>query len=73
MECKKDINLEQCNCTWEPCDKKGVCCECIRYHRRRGELPACYFSEDAEASYDRSIENFVRLNLEKQGKNRFHD
>lgn len=66
MECRKDSNLARCNCTWEPCDRKGVCCECISYHRERGELPACYFSKEAEASYDRSIDNFVRLNLGKK-------
>jgi len=61
MECKKEENMEFCNCTY-PCDKKGMCCECIAYHRRRGELPACYFDEEAEKTYDRSIEYFVSLN-----------
>ncbi|MBS3741340.1 MAG: hypothetical protein KGY75_03885 [Candidatus Cloacimonetes bacterium] len=61
MECKKEENMEFCNCTY-PCDKKGMCCECVAYHRRRGELPACYFDEEAEKTYDRSIENFVSLN-----------
>jgi len=60
MECKKEENMEFCNCTY-PCDKKGVCCECIAYHRGRGELPACYFDDKAEKSYDRSIEYFVSL------------
>ena len=54
-------NLEVCNCTYEPCSRKGVCCECIAYHRRSGELPACYFDEAAERTYDRSIAAFVRL------------
>lgn len=60
MECKRDDNMESCNCTY-PCDKKGMCCECIAYHRSRGELPACYFDEEAEKTYDRSIEYFVSL------------
>ena len=61
MNCKKEINKKNCNCSY-PCDRKGVCCECISYHRAREELPACYFDEDAEKTYDRSIENFIRLN-----------
>ncbi len=60
MECKRDDNMESCNCTY-PCDKKGMCCECIAYHRSRGELPACYFDDDAEKTFDRSIEHFVSL------------
>jgi len=57
MECKKERNLkEHCNCTY-PCEKKGICCECIAYHRKRNELPACYFSKEKEATYDRSISN----------------
>jgi len=31
-----------------------------------GELPACYFPDDIEKTYDRSIENFVSL-LQKRG------
>ena len=61
VECKKEENKAFCNCTY-PCDKKGMCCECIQYHRKRGELPACYFPGDAERTYDRSIAYFVRLN-----------
>ena len=59
MECKKDKNLENCNCSYS-CSKKGVCCECIAYHRDRNELPACYFSDDVEKTYNRSVENFVK-------------
>lgn len=59
-ECvNKEKNLERCNCTY-PCDKKGICCECIKYHLERKEFPACFFSKEAEATYDRSFENFCR-------------
>jgi hypothetical protein len=58
MECKKQINLKNCNCTY-PCEKKGICCECIAYHRARRELPACYFSTSAEKSYDRSVQRYL--------------
>lgn len=58
--CEKDKNMKSCNCTYEPCARKGFCCECVVYHRKMGQLPACYFPGDVESSYDRSIENFVR-------------
>ncbi len=61
MECKKEQNLKSCNCTYEPCSRKGVCCDCIRYHLKMRELPACCFPKDAEAGYDRSFEHFARL------------
>lgn len=61
MECKKTENMRMCNCTY-PCDKKGMCCECIEYHRKRGELPACYFTTEQERTYDRTIEYFIRVN-----------
>ncbi len=61
MECKMEQNKkERCNCTY-PCDKKGICCECVAYHRSRGELPACYFPPDAEKTYDRSVEFYMSL------------
>lgn len=58
--CIVEQNKEQCNCTYEPCSRKGICCECIRYHWRSGELPACVFPEEMEKTYDRSVEAFVR-------------
>jgi hypothetical protein len=60
MECKKDRNTEYCNCTY-PCSKQAVCCDCLNYHRRSGELPACYFPAHAERTYDRSIDYFISL------------
>ncbi len=64
MECKKESNLKFCNCTYQ-CSKKGVCCDCIAYHRRNGELPACYFPADIEHGYDRSVDNFIRIVKER--------
>ncbi|MBN2057013.1 hypothetical protein JW905_18950 [bacterium] len=55
-------NAQYCNCTYEPCNKKLKCCECLHYHRRMGELPACFFSVKSERTYDRSIARFVREN-----------
>ena len=60
MECKKETNLKRCNCSYPGCSRKGICCECIAYHRRNNELPACFFSKEAEKTYDRSFERFIR-------------
>lgn len=62
MACdNKQKNLQKCNCTYEPCPRKGVCCECIAYHRSMGQLPACYFDAKTEATYDRSIERYLKM------------
>jgi hypothetical protein len=52
-------NKANCPCTYESCSRKGMCCECIKYHRKRNELPACFFSPEVEKTFDRSIEKFV--------------
>lgn len=49
-----------CTCTYEPCPRKGKCCECIVYHRRNGELPGCLFPKEAERTYDRSVSKFIQ-------------
>jgi len=61
MECNKDENMQSCNCTY-PCEKKGLCCSCITYHRQNGELPACYFTAKQEKTYNRSIEYYLKCN-----------
>ena len=61
MECQKEQNLTICNCTYEPCDKKGLCCQCIAYHRRMDQLPACVFPPEVEKTYDRSFARFASL------------
>lgn len=60
MECKKEKNLENCSCTYPGCPKKGICCECVKYHRQKNEIPGCFFNEKTEKTYDRSIENFIK-------------
>ena len=62
--CTVESNKASCNCTY-PCSRKGVCCECISFHRSSGELPACYFSKEVERGYDRSVENWIRT---RQGR-----
>jgi len=59
MECKVEENLARCTCTYEPCAKKGKCCECILYHWSRRELPACLFPPEVERTYDRSLKRFI--------------
>ena len=66
-ECKVEENKAKCNCTYEPCSRKGICCECVTYHRKLGELPACYFTADVERTYDRSIERFIET-YRKRGR-----
>lgn len=66
MECNQEENRKKCNCTYEPCSRKGICCDCIAYHLRLRELPACCFPDDAEVTFDRSFEFFSRLVQEKK-------
>ncbi len=61
MECSMEKNSQFCNCTYEPCSRKHKCCECLHYHRRHGELPGCFFTNEYERTYDRSIANFIRM------------
>ncbi|MBD3296636.1 MAG: hypothetical protein GF392_04650 [Candidatus Omnitrophica bacterium] len=61
MECKKERNMEKCNCSYDNCARKGICCDCLHYHRESGQMPACFFPDDIESGYDRSIGNFVKI------------
>ncbi|MCX5749627.1 MAG: hypothetical protein NTZ10_05235 [Candidatus Saganbacteria bacterium] len=59
MDCPNlEKNKKYCNCTFS-CEKKFKCCECLHYHRQLGEVPACYFSREAEKTGDRSIGNCI--------------
>ena len=53
-------NTMKCTCTYTSCAHHGKCCECIAYHKKRGEAPGCLFSAEGERTYDRSIENLYR-------------
>jgi len=61
MECQKKANAKNCPCTYE-CETKGHCCECLQYHLKRKELPACCFSSEAEKTYNRSFKKFIKEN-----------
>jgi hypothetical protein len=60
MDCRQNKNSKACNCTYEPCNRKGNCCECLRYHLQMQQLPACCFSTEAEKTYDRSFASFIK-------------
>jgi hypothetical protein len=60
MQCQQAENLKNCPCTYPSCPRKGFCCQCIKHHRKRRELPACYFSAEIEKTYDRRISIFLR-------------
>jgi hypothetical protein len=59
MECKKDQNMNKCNCTYS-CEKHGVCCDCLHYHLSMKQLPACCFPDEVEKTYDRSFARFAQ-------------
>jgi hypothetical protein len=58
-ECQN--NIDKCSCTYEPCERKGNCCQCISYHWDMRELPACFFPADVEKTYDRSLAKFIEV------------
>lgn len=61
MRCQLEENLKSCPCTYPGCDRKGKCCQCINYHKSRGELPGCLFPPEVEKTYDRSIAAFIKI------------
>lgn len=66
MECKQENNQKKCNCSYNPCSRKGICCDCVSYHVRSRELPACFFPNNSERTYNRSFEHFAKLVNEKK-------
>jgi hypothetical protein len=63
MECKKVENLKKCPCTYPGCTRKGICCDCLKHHLSKNQLPACCFSEKAESTFDRSFNKFIEENI----------
>ncbi|MFW5992214.1 MAG: hypothetical protein ACOCQN_03390 [Halanaerobiaceae bacterium] len=35
------VNKEDCGCEATGCDRHGICCACIEYHRKNGGVPGC--------------------------------
>ena len=58
MACEYN-NAIKCNCTYS-CPRRQKCCECIAYHNKAGEFPACFFSKAAEKTYDRSFAALIK-------------
>ncbi len=66
MECKKAENAQNCTCTFMSCSRRGMCCDCVRHHLAKRQVPGCFFSKSGEASYDRSFEHFAKEVMEKK-------
>jgi hypothetical protein len=66
MECKIDENKLKCNCSYKNCIRKGVCCDCLKHHIKKRQLPACFFPKNVEKTYDRSYEKFAELVNQKK-------
>lgn len=65
--CNRNERKAKCACTYvdengNPCVHKGKCCACIAHHRKKGELPGCYFSPAQEKTYNRSIKFYLESN-----------
>ncbi len=41
MECRRESNMETCVCTAEDCERRGICCECMKHHFAGESLPSC--------------------------------
>lgn len=52
---------ENCLCTYNNsgCPRRGNCCQCVAYHRERGQASACMFTPEGEKTYDRSLTNLM--------------
>ena len=61
MNCRKEENLSHCSCSYPGCERKGICCDCLRYHLASRELPACCFPGAVEKTFDRSFKRFAEL------------
>ncbi len=35
------INEQNCSCASATCERHGICCECVAYHKDKDQLPAC--------------------------------
>ncbi len=48
-----------CSCTYPTCEKQGKCCECVAFHREKGEIPGCFFTKEGEALWKRDLDTFI--------------
>lgn len=54
-------NTRECTCTYPGCPRHGKCCECVAHHRdHEGGIPGCFWSEEGEKLWDRSLDLFIK-------------
>ena len=42
VECpNQEVNLQMCPCTNEDCERRGICCLCVRNHASKGQRTSC--------------------------------
>ena len=41
MECRVEENAQKCSCGNMECERRGICCECLRAHVASRSLPLC--------------------------------
>ena len=58
MACNNTIN---CTCTYISCSRHGKCCECVAYHRKKGEAPGCFFSKSVKRLTTGLLTIFIRI------------
>jgi len=57
----RETNKDNCTCTYPGCPRKGMCCECIKHHREKEEIPGCLFPPEIEKTFDRSVKKFLEV------------
>lgn len=55
MEWQIEINKIRRNCTYEPCPRRGKCCDCIAYHLEYEGLLDCVFPSEVWKTFDRPV------------------
>lgn len=59
LTCKRAENLKTCPCQHPGCKRKGICCECLRHHLSKNELPRCCFPSVVRDENGRSFDTFI--------------
>jgi hypothetical protein len=71
MDCIGENNRTACACTYESCNKRGKCCECVSYHRNKKQVPGCFFTKEGEKTYDRSFQFFQKIESPAKNHQKF--
>lgn len=37
----RELNKENGTCPKDNCERKGNCCQCVAFHRKKGNIPNC--------------------------------